>query len=151
MSFCVKCGNDIPEGTSFCPNCGTPVGGAVQQVPVISEYDHTAEFELQDIQENKVFAMLSCLLGCVGSLITYLGAKESKYAMFYAKEALKCTILQILLGFVAGALVWTIIVPIAAGICVVIIEVCQIIGFFTVCQNLAKEIPVVRAFKFLSK
>lgn len=25
MGFCRNCGNEIPDGTKFCPNCGTPV------------------------------------------------------------------------------------------------------------------------------
>ena len=25
MSYCTNCGKQIPEGTKFCPNCGTPV------------------------------------------------------------------------------------------------------------------------------
>lgn len=26
--FCTKCGAELPEGTKFCPACGTPVGAA---------------------------------------------------------------------------------------------------------------------------
>ncbi len=28
--FCNQCGNEVPAGTSFCPNCGAPVEQAVQ-------------------------------------------------------------------------------------------------------------------------
>lgn len=28
--FCAKCGKEIPEGATFCPSCGAPVGGATQ-------------------------------------------------------------------------------------------------------------------------
>lgn len=27
VMYCSKCGRQIPEGGSFCPHCGTPVGG----------------------------------------------------------------------------------------------------------------------------
>ncbi len=30
MSFCSKCGKEIPENTKFCPDCGTPVEGATK-------------------------------------------------------------------------------------------------------------------------
>lgn len=26
--FCAKCGKELPSGATFCPSCGTPVGGA---------------------------------------------------------------------------------------------------------------------------
>ncbi|WP_081749029.1 DUF6591 domain-containing protein [Butyrivibrio sp. FCS014] len=29
MAFCMNCGNEVPDGTKFCPNCGTPVGSSV--------------------------------------------------------------------------------------------------------------------------
>ncbi len=32
MSFCQKCGTQIPAGTSFCANCGAPVAAASQPV-----------------------------------------------------------------------------------------------------------------------
>ena len=28
--FCIKCGNQLAEGVSFCTNCGTPAGSAPQ-------------------------------------------------------------------------------------------------------------------------
>ena len=30
MAFCSNCGHEIPEGTKFCPNCGTPAGTSSQ-------------------------------------------------------------------------------------------------------------------------
>ena len=31
--FCTKCGSALPDGSSFCTGCGTPVGTAVAQTP----------------------------------------------------------------------------------------------------------------------
>jgi zinc ribbon protein len=31
--FCTKCGAALPDGSSFCSGCGTPVGAAVAQAP----------------------------------------------------------------------------------------------------------------------
>lgn len=31
MSYCGKCGTQIPDGASFCPSCGNPVAQGVQQ------------------------------------------------------------------------------------------------------------------------
>ena len=37
MSFCVRCGKQIPEGSEFCPSCGAPVNRA-------ADADRTTEF-----------------------------------------------------------------------------------------------------------
>ena len=29
MPFCIKCGHELPDGASFCPNCGAPVAPAI--------------------------------------------------------------------------------------------------------------------------
>lgn len=33
MPFCTNCGRQFPDGTKFCPECGTPVAGAQPQNP----------------------------------------------------------------------------------------------------------------------
>jgi uncharacterized RDD family membrane protein YckC len=30
MAYCKKCGNELPEGATFCPKCGTPVGSVTE-------------------------------------------------------------------------------------------------------------------------
>lgn len=30
MTYCVKCGTEIPGGAAFCPKCGTPVGAVLR-------------------------------------------------------------------------------------------------------------------------
>lgn len=150
MAFCRRCGTDIPEGKSFCPNCGLEANPKMEPERIyVPEYDHTFEFEMADIKEHKVYAMLSCLLGIVGALITLLGVNDSKYAMFYAKEAFKCTVIEILVTFIAAVLCWTIIVPILAALLEIVIWIVRIIGFFNVCHDQAKEFEIIRAFKFL--
>lgn len=31
MSYCAKCGAELPEGAKFCPSCGTPVSKAATE------------------------------------------------------------------------------------------------------------------------
>ncbi len=31
MAFCSKCGNNVPDGTSFCPQCGSQINAAPPQ------------------------------------------------------------------------------------------------------------------------
>lgn len=40
MSHCIKCGTNLPEGSAFCPSCGSPVVQMSQnqaQGPAVSE------------------------------------------------------------------------------------------------------------------
>ena len=111
--------------------------------------DHTAEFDPADIADNKLFAMLCYLLGAIGVVIAALCAKESPYVHFHVRQALKITVCTVLLLLIGGVLVFTVIVPIAAAVCLLILEVVTIISFFDVCRNKAKEAAIVKSFGFL--
>ena len=69
--------------------------------------------------------------------------------MFHVRQALKFTVLMTLTGIVALILVWTFIVPIAAGLFILVLFVCRIIAFFSICGGKAKEPYIIRNFNFL--
>ena len=156
MAFCSNCGTQIPEGTTFCANCGTPVGAPQQApvqpvvpAPVFDPADHTAEFDPQDISDNKVLAMTPYILSTAGVIIALLAGQQSPYVMFHARQALKLDIVTILLSIITAVLCWTIIVPIAGGIAVTALVVIRIIAFFQVCKGQAKEPAIIKNLKFL--
>lgn len=146
MAFCSKCGSNVPEGTAFCPNCGTTVG----TVGTVNIYDHTAEFSQEEIHDNKLFAILVLFGSFMGIIIALLACKDSDYIKFWVKQEIKVLIAVVLLAILASVLAITIIVPIAAGICIVVLAVCEIIAFFNICGNKVIEIPIVRSLKFLN-
>lgn len=177
MKICGQCGAEVSDNASFCAKCGakleTPgnpetaggagstanagnAGGAVNQgqyqqyyqAPV-DPYDHTAEFDRKDISDNKVFAMIAYLTGTVGIIIALLASSKSAYAMFHVRQSLKFTVLNTLAGIVALILIWTFIVPVVAGLFIVVLFVCRIIAFFSICAGKAKEPYIVRSFNFL--
>ena len=82
-------------------------------------------------------------------IIALLGSNSSPYAGFHVRQALKFTVLDILLGIIAAVFFWTFLIPIACGICYVILFVVRIISFFSICQGKAKEPVIVRSFGFL--
>ena len=82
--------------------------------------------------------------------IALLGAKESPYVQFHLKQNLKFCIVELLLSLCAAVLFFTFIVPIAAGICMAILEVIRVIAFFQVCGNKAKEPAIIRGLGFLN-
>lgn len=124
-------------------------GGYQPNYTPYDPYDHTSEFTTKDISDNKVIAMLVYLMGTVGIIVALLASKDSLYLSFHVRQALKFTVLEVLTGIITLLLFWTIIVPIAAGIFEIVLLVCKIIAFFSICKGNAKEPYVVRNFNFL--
>lgn len=151
MKYCAKCGAQMDDSLTFCPNCGTPTGAAAAPAAatVINETDHTAEFDPKDISDNKVVAMLPYLSDFIGIVIAALIAKDSAYVSFHVRQALKLNVVSTLIGIISALLIWTFIVPIAGGICLAIITVLKIIAFFQVCGGKAKEPAIISNLKFL--
>lgn len=147
MKNCVKCNAPLEDDAAFCPSCGAAQNG--QQPVVVDPYDHTAEFDAKDISENKVICMLVYLLGPIGIIIALLASNTSAYVRFHVRQALKFTVVEILLGICAALLFWTIIVPIAAIGFMGFLAVVEIICFFQICGGQAKEPIFIRKLGFL--
>ncbi len=141
-------------------------------------YDHTAEFSAQDISDNKVIAMLVYLMGTVGIIIALL-ARDSRYAGFHVRQALKLTVLETvvwvcagvlggifgffgLLGSIGsitrygggiGSLIGTSMLSflpiILAAILSMVLVVVRIICFISICKGKAVEAPIARSFGFM--
>lgn len=149
MAYCKNCGAHISDDAVFCGECGAPVSGGARMSRYADVYDHTADFDPEDISNNKVVAMAAYILGMVGIVIALLAAPDSQYAAFHSRQALKLSITNTLLTFAMVLLSWTIIVPIAGAVCIVILWVVRIICFFQVCSGKAKEAPIIRSLGFL--
>lgn len=166
MSICPHCNAQVEDGVSFCPACGKKIAvdaapaapaGTPEPAPAPNYYyppafdpaDHTAEFDPQDISDNKVVCMLVYLSSFLGIIIALLIGKDSPYVNFHLRQALKFLVCEILLGLIAAVLAFTLIVPIAAGIAICVLAVIQLICFFQVCQGKAKEPAIIRSLSFL--
>lgn len=148
MKFCSHCGTQCEDNAVVCPACNQPLNAA-PFVPNLDPNDHTAEFSAKDISDNKVVAMLPYLLGVAGLIIALLMSGSSDYIKFHVRTALKFTVVETLLGIVTLLLCWTFIVPIAAGVCFVILFVLRIIAFFQICNGKAKDPAIISGFGFL--
>lgn len=146
MAFCSNCGKELPDGAAVCPACGAVLGSAPESAaPVIEAWDHTAEYDAQDISDNKVYALTAYLFGILGVLLCNVLSKDSPYASFHAREALKLDVTVIVIYLISCVLCWTCIVPIAGVIFVLIFSVVRIICFVQVCKGQAKEPWLIRS------
>ncbi len=169
MKTCPNCKIQMDDNATFCPNCGTAFAannqfqqnGPYQQnapyqnippqgyAPVYDPYDHTREFDPKDISENKVISMLVYLMGAIGIIIALLASNTSKYAAFHVRQALKFTVVEILALLCTVFLCWTLIVPLAYGILMIVFTVLKFICFFQICSGKAKEPAIIRSLSFL--
>ncbi len=152
MLTCKQCGTQVEDGVMNCTNCGAPIEAPVQQNQPIdlserfNEFNNTAdttsEYDAQDIEKNKVMAVLAYIL----FFIPLLAAKDSKFARFHTNQGLVLFIGGIISSVVAVIpVIGWIVAPIAG----LVITVLAVIGIINALNGRAKELPVIGKFKIL--
>ena len=164
MPFCSKCGKEIINDQNFCPGCGAPTDGGsantqnsgagttIDLSDRIANFtnteDTTAEFDANDIQENKVFAILAYIW--ILFLVPLLAAPNSKFARYHANQGLVFFIASVAVGIVSLIFIWVpiigIIVRALLGLCLLALLV---IGIVNAAQGKAKALPLIGNIKLL--
>ena len=99
MTFCGKCGAELPEGAKYCPSCGTPVVEVVREefavsadnlVKTVKELIHEGNIRriiIKD-EEGKLLLDMPVTVGVVGVILApWLAALGAIAAL-----ATRCTI-----------------------------------------------------------
>lgn len=115
----------------------------------------TAEFDPQDIQNNKVMAILAYLGILV--LIPLFAAKESKFARYHTNQGLVLCIAEIAYGITYGvlssiilAISWRLyFITSIIGLVSLVFLVILVIGIMNAANGRAKELPIIGKFKIL--
>lgn len=152
MLTCKQCGTQVEDGVMNCTNCGASIEAPVQQNQPIdlsekfNEFNNTAdttsEYDAQDIENNKVMAVLAYIL----FFIPLLAAKDSKFARFHTNQGLVLFLGGIIASVVAVIpVIGWIVAPIAG----LVITVLAVIGILNALNGRAKELPVIGKFKIL--
>jgi uncharacterized membrane protein len=117
--------------------------------------DSTSEFSQQDINSNKVMAILAYLGILV--LVPIFAAKESKFARFHANQGLVLFLAEIafyivltIVSAIILAISWKLyfIITILSLVWIVFL-VLAIIGIINAANGKAKELPVIGKFTLL--
>ncbi len=128
---------------------------------VLNTPDTTAEFDQNDIQQNKVMALLSyiCVCSIPLFLIPLLAAKNSKFARFHTNQGLVLWIANIAVSIVMGIISFIIgllgvavlsgIVTLVSTLISLFFLVLMILGIVNAATGKAKELPVIGKIKLL--
>ncbi len=156
MAFCNKCGQQIDDNVQTCPNCGAPNGVAGNAQNFVNNFtntaDSTAQFDPQDIQNNKVMALLA-YLGFL-FLIPLLAAPNSRFARYHANQGLVLFIFEAIAGVVTGIIcvipfVGWIIGGILSGAVGIFGLVLTILGIVNAVNGQAKQLPLIGGITIL--
>lgn len=142
MAYCEKCGAQLEESAKFCEKCGASTGAAQGSIAgdinnFVDTPDTTADYSAEDIEKNKVYAILAYFGILV--LIPILAAPNSRFARFHANQGLILFIAAIIFSFV----------PFVGWIFNLITLVFAIMGIVYAAQGKAKELPLIGSIKII--
>lgn len=155
MSYCTQCGAELRDGVQFCPACGAPVADNTQQQPAQPFASGADGFDPQDVQQNKLMAILAYLGILV--LVPIFTAKESKFAQFHANQGLVLFICEAAYGVVYGVL-RSILLGISRHLGFVVgllslvyvaFVVLAVLGIVSAAGGKAKKLPVIGDYQIL--
>lgn len=108
------------------------------------EQGQSQEFTAEDIENNKVMALLAYII----FLVPLLAAKESKFAMFHTNQGLVLFLAAIAVNIVGGIVPiigWFIILPLGN----LLIFILAIIGIINAAKGEAKPLPIIGGIRLL--
>ena len=113
--------------------------------------DTTSQFDLNDIEQNKLMGILAYLSWLV--LIPIFAAKESKFARYHANQGIVLAIAEIVVSIIIGILsdlpligwLFSIVGSLFGIVCLVF----SVIGILNAANGKAKELPIVGKYRIL--
>lgn len=159
MAKCNKCGTTVNDEVKFCPSCGNKIeqgqnnynGNDINQKlqDLNNTNDYTANFDRNDIEQNKVLALFS-YLGIL-FIIPLIAAPNSPYAKFHANQGLVLFICEIAISIATGiisAIIWF-VGSLLGSLLGLVVFVLAIVGIVNAVTGKAKELPIIGGIKII--
>ncbi len=80
MPYCTNCGNELPDGTKFCPNCGAAVGAAENaSAPENAPAPEIQAAKAEPIKQNRAPLIIICaaLVLAVAVVLAFLIGRQT--------------------------------------------------------------------------
>ena len=161
MAKCSNCGRQYPDGTSYCPECGTPLENDYTQQgrsyfqDAVGHKSYTnpeeSPYTPEDIQQNRIWARLSYL----GILVVFplFLRKQSPYTRFHANQGLVLFIIECIYAFILRILTWLgnshlllsgfLLAASSLDILQIIFFCFSVMGIIQICCSQAKPLPLI--------
>lgn len=148
MRRCEKCGKNVENEAKFCPVCGTDL--STDHKRTCQEKRPSSRFQNEDIQENKIMAVLAYFGFLV--FIPLFAAKRSRFARYHVKQGLILLAAELLfaisyciLSFIVLSISWHLYYIVKmAGMIRYLFPVLAVIGILNAMNGKAKKLPVIR-------
>lgn len=147
MRRCEKCGKNVENEARFCPVCGTDL--STDHKRICQEKRPSSRFQNEDIQENKIMAVLAYFGFLV--FIPLFAAKRSRFVRFHVKQGLILLAAELLfaicyciLSFIVLSISWHLYYIVKmAGMVRYLFPVLAVIGILNAMNGKAKKLPVI--------
>jgi len=162
MAYCSICGTELDEN-GICPKCAAEADekeGTDARNRILEKFqdtpDETADYDTEDIEQNRIFAVLAYL--GIFLLVPIICAPNSKFARFHASQAIDLILGTALYTVLAAIITWlcfrvgTALGIIFLGIFLIgslALFLLWIIGISNAAKGLAKELPYLGSFRLL--
>lgn len=153
MKTCKKCGAVTDDAATLCPRCNEPLEADAVQHPtgLSNTADTSADFDAADIEQNKVYALLSYIF--ILWLVPLLAAPRSEFARYHANQGLVLFIVNTvtfvffrILGIIPIIRIVTDLIGVLVGLLCLAL---MILGIVNAANGTAKELPLIGSIKLL--
>lgn len=149
MAFCKKCGAQVKDGSRFCSNCGSVIEEdlAAKFQSLNNTTDTTDEYDLEDIQKNKLKAAL-CYLS-IFIVVPVFTAKDSRFVRFHISQGMTILTIDLALNLISKLVSSFGIISFIIDIAHIVLFALMVIGIMNVIKGRAKELPLVGKIKLI--